>query len=74
MTPSVMRATIAESSGGPDVLRVRKIAVPEIAENEVLERAAYAGPQPADAAARVGWRSPGADDGFPLIRGMSSPA
>ncbi|WP_223881060.1 NADP-dependent oxidoreductase [Nesterenkonia ebinurensis] len=64
-----MRAAVAESFGGPDVLQVRKIAVPEIATDEVLVQVAYAGLQPADAATRAGWVPPGAAAVSPLIPG-----
>lgn len=64
-----MRAAVAESFGGPDVLQVREIAVPEIATEEVLVRVAYGGLQPADAAARAGWQPPGVAVEPPLIPG-----
>ncbi|WP_238385273.1 NADP-dependent oxidoreductase [Nesterenkonia muleiensis] len=69
MTLPTMRAAVAESFGGPDVLQVRKIAMPAIAPDEVLVRVAYVGLQPADAAARAGWQPPGVAVEPPLIPG-----
>lgn len=46
--PKTMRAVVAHEYGGPEVLKLEEIAVPEPKENEVLVRVIASGVNPAD--------------------------
>ncbi|MFC8914628.1 NADP-dependent oxidoreductase [Streptomyces sp. NPDC057116] len=67
MTPTVMRAAVVGSFGGPDTLRVRNLPVPEPKEGEVLVRVHAAGVNAIDWATRAG-RGVGVE-GFPAVLG-----
>ncbi|GAB3961793.1 NADP-dependent oxidoreductase [Actinoallomurus acanthiterrae] len=49
-----MRALVATTYGGPEVLRIAEVARPEPGAGEVLVRVAAAGTNPADSVARAG--------------------
>lgn len=63
-----MRAVVADTPGGPDVLRLRTVPRPEAGPGEVRVQVAYAALNPLDAharAARIAWNAPG----FPYTPG-----
>ncbi|MDP4098311.1 NADP-dependent oxidoreductase [Paenibacillus sp. P96] len=64
-----MNAAALAEFGGPEVLRLIQVHVPEIGAHEILVRVKAAGVQPADCAVRSGWTPPGATITFPQIVG-----
>ena len=46
--PKTMKAIVAHNYGGPEVLRLEKVPVPEPKENEILVRVIAGGVNPAD--------------------------
>jgi NADPH2:quinone reductase len=65
-----MRAVIIDQTGGPDVLRLADVPMPEPAAGEVLIRAVCAGVNPADWKCREGYLSPFMQYSFPLVIGF----
>ncbi|TDD14464.1 NADP-dependent oxidoreductase [Nonomuraea diastatica] len=53
-----MRAAAFAEPGGPDVLKVMELPVPQAGQGEVRVRVRAAGVQPFDAAVRAGWLPP----------------
>ncbi len=56
-----MRALVAEQPGGPEVLEIQQLAIPEPGSGEVRIRVAYAALNPLDCHARadrIGWNAP----------------
>jgi NADPH:quinone reductase-like Zn-dependent oxidoreductase len=66
--PKIMRAAAIDRFGGPEVLTVHELPVPEIDANEVLIALHTAGVGPWDAEIRGGWY-PGGHPHFPLVLG-----
>lgn len=66
--PKTMRAAVIEEFGGPEVLQVREVAVPELDDDEVLVALHTAGVGSWDPDMRSGW-SPSGRPRFPLILG-----
>ncbi|GAA1885522.1 NADP-dependent oxidoreductase [Actinomadura bangladeshensis] len=64
-----MRVAGFTEPGGPDVLKVLELPVPEAGPGEVRVRVAAAGVQPYDLAIREGWSPPGTPEGFPRVPG-----
>ena len=70
-----MCATVFDSYGGPDVLCLRNVPLPEPQDGDVLIRVRYAGVNPADSKARpadlgVNWRYQGNALIQPVIRSL----
>ncbi|HOQ46115.1 MAG TPA: NADP-dependent oxidoreductase [Bryobacteraceae bacterium] len=68
MRQTTMRAAAIDRFGGPEVLRIHSVPVPEPAEGEVLIALDTAGVGSWDAAMRAGW-SPTGHTEFPLVLG-----
>jgi NADPH2:quinone reductase len=66
--PETMRAVAIDRYGGPEVLTVHELPVPELAPNEVLIAVHTAGVGGWDADIRDGW-NPGGRIQFPLVLG-----
>lgn len=66
--PKSMRAAVIESFGGPEVLAVKDVPVPEIDDDEVLIAMHTAGVGSWDPDMRSGW-SPSGRTRFPLVLG-----
>ncbi|MER7541762.1 NADP-dependent oxidoreductase [Spirillospora sp. NPDC127506] len=64
-----MRVAGFTEPGGPDVLRILDLPVPEAGPGEVRVRVMAAGVQPFDLAVREGWMPPGTPEGFPRVPG-----
>ncbi|MFB7663809.1 NADP-dependent oxidoreductase [Kitasatospora sp. NPDC056138] len=64
-----MLASIFEETGGPEVLRVAELPVPEPGPGQVLIRVLASGIQPADTAIRGGWTPPGTAITLPAVPG-----
>ncbi|SFP48273.1 NADP-dependent oxidoreductase [Actinomadura madurae] len=64
-----MRVAGFTEPGGPDVLSILDLPVPEAGPGEVRVRVRAAGVQPFDLAVREGWRPPGTPEGFPRVPG-----
>ncbi|RFS81790.1 NADP-dependent oxidoreductase [Actinomadura spongiicola] len=64
-----MRVAGFTEPGGPEVLRVLDVPIPEAGPGEVLVRVRTAGVQPFDLAVRAGWSPPGTPEGFPRVPG-----
>lgn len=65
-----MRAVVIDRVGGPDVLRMADLPVPELAAGEVLIRVACAGVNPADWKCREGYLSHFMQYTFPFVIGF----
>ena len=65
-----MRAVVIDRTGGPDVLRIADVPVPEPAAGEVLIRVACAGVNPADWKCREGYLSHFMQYSFPFVIGF----
>ncbi|MEV0388637.1 NADP-dependent oxidoreductase [Nonomuraea sp. NPDC050643] len=66
----VMRAAAFTEPGGPEVLKVMEVPVPQAGPGQVRVRVRAAGVQPFDAAVREGWLPAYLEDpGFPRIPG-----
>ncbi|WP_455287702.1 NADP-dependent oxidoreductase [Cupriavidus necator] len=65
-----MRAAVIDRTGGPDVLRIADVPVPEPAAGEVLIRVACAGVNPADWKCREGYLSHFMHYSFPFVIGF----
>lgn len=66
--PTTMRAAVIDKFGGPEVLKVKEVPVPEIDDDEVLVAVHTAGVGSWDPDMRSGW-SPSGKPRFPLILG-----
>ncbi len=66
--PKSMRAVVVEEFGGPEVLQVKEVPVPEIGDDEVLIAMHTAGVGSWDPDMRSGW-SPSGHPRFPLVLG-----
>ncbi|RKS76904.1 NADPH:quinone reductase-like Zn-dependent oxidoreductase [Actinomadura pelletieri DSM 43383] len=64
-----MRVAGFTEPGGPEVLRILDVPVPEIGPGEVRVRVRTAGVQPFDLAVRAGWTPPGTPEGLPRVPG-----
>ncbi|MCU1310894.1 MAG: NADPH:quinone reductase [Candidatus Angelobacter sp.] len=67
--PETMRAAAIDRFGGPEVLTVHTLPVPEIDDNEVLIAVHTAGVGRWDADMRAGWLPDGEQPHFPLVLG-----
>ena len=67
-TPKLMHAAAIDRFGGPEVLRVQELPVPELDKGEVLIALDTAGVGSWDAEMRAGWY-PGGPPQFPLVLG-----
>ena len=73
---SQMRAIVFDRYGGPDVMAMREMPVPEPQDDEVLIRVGYAGVNPSDTksrsgeSARAGYRY--REINFPFVPGMDA--
>jgi NADPH:quinone reductase len=71
-----MRAMVFDRHGGPDVLCLRNVPVPEPQDGEVLIRVGYAGVNPADSKARSGQSERGGyrhrEVALPFVTGMDA--
>ncbi|GAA4231683.1 NADP-dependent oxidoreductase [Actinomadura meridiana] len=65
----IMRVAGFTEVGGPEVLRVLDVPVPEVGDGDVLVRVRTAGVQPFDLAVRDGWMPPGVQKSFPRVPG-----
>jgi len=68
-TPETMRAAAIDRFGGPEVLTLHTLPVPEIDGNEVLIAVHTAGVGSWDADIREGWSPDGKKPRFPLVLG-----
>src|SRR6266511_2494731 len=66
--PTSMRAAVIEKFGGPEVLEIRDIPVPQLDDDEVLIAMHTAGVGSWDPDMRSGW-SPSGKTRFPLVLG-----
>lgn len=64
-----MRAIVIESTGGPDVLQLADVALPNKVNAEFLVKVVAAGVNPIDAKTRAGVGTSAAFSGFPVILG-----
>nr|WP_214412760.1 NADP-dependent oxidoreductase [Sphaerisporangium fuscum] len=64
-----MKAAAFASPGGPEVLTLTDMDVPEVGPGQVRVRVRAAGVQPFDTAVRAGWVPPGVTGGLPRIPG-----
>ncbi len=64
-----MKAIVIDDYGGPDVLVLKEVPVPEITDEQVLLRVKAAGVNPADWKIREGWLAPFFPHQLPLIPG-----
>ncbi|MFJ4869133.1 NADP-dependent oxidoreductase [Streptomyces sp. NPDC088757] len=64
-----MKAAAFHAFGGPEVLELMEVPVPEVGPGEVRVRVKAAGAQPTDCAVRSGWNPPGFTLTFPHITG-----
>ncbi|MFI0479134.1 NADP-dependent oxidoreductase [Actinomadura sp. 9N215] len=64
-----MRVAGFTEPGGPDVLTVLDVPMPEAGPGEARVRVRTAGVQPFDLAVREGWSPPGTPEGFPRVPG-----
>ncbi|WP_229503212.1 NADP-dependent oxidoreductase [Nesterenkonia sedimenti] len=64
-----MNAAAVTDFGPAENLRTMQLPVPIPGPEEVQVKVAYAGVQPADAAARAGWRLPGSSPSMPMVPG-----
>jgi NADPH2:quinone reductase len=69
--PTTMRAAVIDKFGGPEVLEIREIAVPELDDDEVLIATHTAGVGSWDPDMRAGW-SPSGRARFPLVLGSDA--
>ena len=67
-TPKVMHAAAIDRFGGPEVLRIHELPVPEVDKGEVLIAMDTAAVGSWDAEMRAGWY-PGGPPRFPLVLG-----
>lgn len=67
---TLMRAAIIDATGGPDVLRIANVPVPEPAAGEVLIRVVCAGVNPADWKCREGYLGHFMRYSFPFVIGF----
>ena len=71
-----MRAIVFDHHGGPDVMSLRDVPIPEPQDGEVLIRVRYAGVNPSDSKARSGQSARGGyryrEVGFPFVTGMDA--
>ncbi len=65
-----MRAVVMDRFGGPEVLRLDRVPIPEPGAGEVLIRVSHAGVNPADWKCREGWLAPFFDYRFPFVLGF----
>ncbi len=68
--PRLMRAMVIDRFGGPEVLRLAEVPVPEPGPGEVLIRVSHAGVNPADWKCREGWLAPFFEYRFPFVLGF----
>ncbi len=64
-----MRAAGFSEPGGPEVLRLMELAMPEAGPGQIRVRVKAAGVQPFDCALRAGWTPPGVTGDLPRIPG-----
>ncbi|TDB86795.1 NADP-dependent oxidoreductase [Actinomadura sp. KC216] len=64
-----MRVAGFREPGGPEVLTILDVPVPEVGPGQVRVRVRAAGVQPFDLAVREGWSPPGTPEGFPRVPG-----
>jgi len=67
---TLMRAAVIDGTGGPDVLRIADVPVPEPAAGEVLIRVVCAGVNPADWKCREGYLGHFMRYSFPFVIGF----
>lgn len=67
--PETMRAAAIDRFGGPEVLTIHTLPVPDIEDNEVLIAVHTAGVGSWDADMRAGWLPDGEQPRFPLVLG-----
>ena len=74
--PNQLRAIVFDHHGGPDVMSLRDVPIPEPQDGEVLIRVRYAGVNPSDSKARSGQSARGGyryrEVGFPFVTGMDA--
>jgi NADPH:quinone reductase len=65
-----VKAIVIDKFGGPEVLRLANVPVPDVGPEDVLIRVEYAGVNPADWKTRAGWLSAYFSPSFPYVIGF----